>query len=34
VKRTEGKKPLGRPNLRWEDNVKMDLQEGDWGSMG
>ena len=30
----EGKKPLGRPRLRWEDNIKMDLQEvgrgGDW----
>ena len=23
----EGKRPLGRPNLRWEDNIKMDLQE-------
>jgi hypothetical protein len=23
----EGKKPLGRPKLRWEDNIKMDLQE-------
>ena len=22
-----GKKPLGRPRLRWEDNVKMDLEE-------
>jgi len=28
----EGKKPLGRPRRRWEDNVKMDLQEvGCWG---
>jgi len=31
----EGKKPLGRPRRRWEDNIKMDLQEvgggrGDW----
>ena len=29
-----GKRPLGRPRLRWEDNTKMDLQEvvgcGDW----
>ena len=22
----EGKKPLGRPRRRWEDNIKMDLQ--------
>ena len=23
----EGKKPLGRPRRRWENNIKMDLQE-------
>ena len=23
----EGKKSLGRPRRRWEDNIKMDLQE-------
>ena len=23
----EGKKPLGRPSSRWEDNIKMDLRE-------
>ena len=23
----EGKRPLGRPGHRWEDNIKMDLQE-------
>ena len=33
--KAEGKRPLGRPRRRWEDNVKMDLQEvvggcGDW----
>jgi hypothetical protein len=22
-----GKRPLGRPRLRWEDNIKMDIQE-------
>ena len=22
-----GKRPLGRPRCRWEDNIKMDLQE-------
>jgi hypothetical protein len=26
-----GKRPLGRPKLRWKDNIKMDLQEGDVG---
>jgi hypothetical protein len=23
----EGKRPLGRPKRRWEDNIKMDLRE-------
>jgi hypothetical protein len=27
VGKTEGKSPLGRPRLKWEDNIKMDLQE-------
>ena len=27
VERPEGKRPLGRPRRRWEDNIKMDLQE-------
>jgi len=26
VENPEGKSPLGRPRLRWEDNIKMDLQ--------
>ena len=35
VGKPEGKRPLGRPRLRWEDHIKMDLQEvlggsGDW----
>jgi hypothetical protein len=35
VGKPEGKRPLGRPRRRWEDNMKMDLQEvgggcGDW----
>ena len=35
VGKPEGKRPLGRPRRRWDDNVKMDLQEigrgfGDW----
>jgi len=25
--RLERKRPLGKPRLRWEDNIKMDLQE-------
>jgi hypothetical protein len=29
----EGKKPLGRPRRRWEDNIKMDLQEVGCGGM-
>jgi hypothetical protein len=27
VGRPEGKRPLGRPRLRWEGNIKADLQE-------
>jgi hypothetical protein len=27
VGRPEGKRPLGRPRLRWEDNIKTDLRE-------
>jgi hypothetical protein len=27
VGRSEGRKPLGRPRRRWENNIKMDLQE-------
>jgi hypothetical protein len=27
VGKPEGKRPLGRPGRRWEDNIKMDLQE-------
>ena len=35
VGKPKGKRPLGRPRSRWEDNIKMDLQEvgggyGDW----
>jgi hypothetical protein len=37
--RPEGKRPLGRPRRRWEDNIKMDVQEvgggrGDWMGLG
>jgi hypothetical protein len=27
VGKTAGKRPLGRPRRRWEDNIKMDLKE-------
>jgi len=27
VEKPEGKRPLGRPRRRWEDNIKMDLRE-------
>jgi hypothetical protein len=27
VGKSEGKRPLGRPRRRWEDNIKMDLQK-------
>ena len=33
VEKPEGKKPLGRPRRRWEDNIKMDLREVGCGSM-
>jgi len=26
-----GKRPLGRSRSRWEDNIKMDLQDNGWG---
>jgi len=29
----EGKRPLGRPRRRWEDNIKMDFQEVGCGDM-
>jgi hypothetical protein len=28
----EGKRPLGRPRHRWEDNIKMDLRDS-WGKL-
>jgi hypothetical protein len=35
VGKPEGKRPMGRPRRRWEDNIKMDVEEvggdrGDW----
>jgi len=34
VGKPEGKRPLGRPRLRWEDNIKVDLQEVGCGGYG
>jgi hypothetical protein len=31
VGKPEGRRPLGRPSRRWEDNIKMDLREVEWG---
>jgi hypothetical protein len=30
VAKPEGKRPLGRPRSRWDDNIKMDLKELYW----
>jgi len=31
VGKPQGKRPLGRPRHKWEDNIKKDLQEVGWG---
>ena len=31
VGKPEGMRPLGRPRRRWENNIKMDIQEVGWG---
>jgi len=33
VGKPEGKRPLGRPRRRWEDNIRMDLREVGCGSV-
>ena len=33
VGKPEGKRPLGKPRRRWDDNIKMDLQEVGFGGM-
>lgn len=33
VGRHNGMKQLGRPRLRWEDNIKIDVQEVGWGGI-
>jgi len=32
VGKPEGRRPFGRPRNRWEDNIKMYLQEVGWGA--
>ena len=34
VGKPEGKRLLGRPKRRWEDDIKMDLQDVGWGMNG
>jgi hypothetical protein len=33
VGKPEGKRPLGTPRRRWEDNIRMDLREIGWNGM-
>jgi hypothetical protein len=33
VGKPEGKRPLGTPRYRWVDNIKMDLEDIEWGGM-
>jgi hypothetical protein len=33
VGKPEGRRSLGRPRRRWEDNIKMDLREVGWEGM-
>jgi hypothetical protein len=33
VGKPEGRRPLGRPGHRWEDNIKMDLREIGFGDV-
>jgi hypothetical protein len=33
VGKPEGRRPLGIPRRRWEDNIKMDLREIGWGGV-
>jgi hypothetical protein len=30
VGKPDGRRPLGRPRCKWEDNIKMDLPEVGW----
>jgi hypothetical protein len=33
VRKSEGKRPLGRPRRRWVDNIRMNLGEVRWGDV-
>jgi hypothetical protein len=33
VGKPEGRRPLGRPRRRWEDGIRMDLEEIGWGGV-
>jgi hypothetical protein len=33
VGKHEGKRPIGRPRCRWEDNIRMDLTDIGWECM-
>jgi hypothetical protein len=33
VEKSEGRRPLGKPRRRWDDNIKTDLREVGWGVM-
>jgi hypothetical protein len=33
VEKTEGKRPIGRPRRRWEDNIRMNVREIGWEGM-
>jgi hypothetical protein len=34
VGKSEGKRQLGRPRNKWEDGIRIDLKEIDWGGCG
>jgi hypothetical protein len=33
MRKSEGRKPLGRPRHRWMNNIKMDLVDEGWGDV-
>jgi hypothetical protein len=33
VGKRDGRRPLGRPRRRWEDNIKTDIREVGWGGI-
>jgi hypothetical protein len=33
VGKPERRRPLERPRCKWEDNIKIDLREGEWGDI-